>query len=110
MALLDPELRKEGLPLSEWGANETAWDKQRAKMVTEICASAGLAILGGDVWRQERDGRWRPTGDNWFSEKGPGEEISAFVRRSRVAADDYLDRYPLPGDGSVRFVIVCSEA
>jgi hypothetical protein len=108
LEMLDRELRETGLPLSAWGVNETAWDKKSAKRVTKVCADAGLAILGGDVWRQHGDGNWRATGDNWYSERRPREAVSAFVRRSRSETEAYLESYPDPGDGTIKFVVVCS--
>jgi hypothetical protein len=105
--VLDPETRSRGLVLSSWGVNEVAWDRHTVLQVIAAAANAGLPILGGDVWRADASGWWRPTGENWFSERHPGEDMSAYVERSRAEAIAYLGRYSEPPDGMTRYVVVC---
>jgi hypothetical protein len=107
---LDAVTRKRGLSLSEWGANEIAWDRVSAQQVAITAADGGFVIYGGDVWRRHAGGRWRPAGDNWFSERRPGENVPSFVERSKRETLAYMGKYSDPEDGSIRYVLVCEPA
>jgi hypothetical protein len=106
LELLDAETRNRGLSLESEGVNEVCWEKSDALRVVSVASQAGLPILGGDVWRHESDGRWRPTGDNWFSEPHQAEHARAFAERALSEATAFLERYPDPGNGTRRYVIV----
>jgi hypothetical protein len=97
------------MSLSSEGVNEVAWDKEDALRVVSMAANAGLPILGSDVWRVDPDGRWRASGDNWFSERRPFEAASAYVERSRAEAIAYLNRYPERRGSSTRYVVVSGK-
>ncbi len=104
---LDPVTRKRGLWLSEWGAKEMAWDRATALQVAKAAAAAGFVILGGDVWRRDASGRWRPALENWTSERRRGEDGPRFVERSKTETMAYISKYPDPEDGSIKYVLVC---
>jgi len=109
LGLLDAETRSRGLSLVSEGVNEVGWQKADALRVVSVAADAGLPILGGDIWQTDAGHRWRPTGDNWVSDRRSREDKTAYVERSRAEAIAYLNRYPDPGDGTTRYVVVCGK-
>ena len=61
---IDAVMLAHAVSLKDEGVNELAWERAMALQFAEAVAADGYVILGGDVWRRDPDGRWRPTYDN----------------------------------------------
>jgi Immunity protein 40 len=107
--LLDSETRARGISLISKGVNEYAWDRQDALSVVAAATNAGLPILGGDVWQQDVSERWRPTHQNWYSERRPNESPADYVSRSRAEALAFLNRHAEPAGQTIRYVVVVGK-
>jgi hypothetical protein len=106
---LDPSLVARSTSLEREGVKEVAWDKQTAHLVVRKLANLGYAILGGDVWKKDEHGRWRPAHDNWYLEPHRGEAAGSYIGRSLTRADAYIASHVDPEDGTVGYVIVAKR-
>ena len=86
---------------------EYAWRRPEALRAASALASAGFAILGGELWLVRGNEIWGalpqhagpPAVYHWESERGPSEPWTAFVERSRSEAFSAINA--LPADGEV---------
>lgn len=98
-------VRKHSVPVSDQSGSERALSKINTLRALELLIDSDTAVLGGDVYRMDRD-RMRPTYDNWYTERAEGESIIDFAVRSRRAAEEYVGDYADPEDGSIFYVLV----
>ena len=86
---------------------EYAWRRPEALRAASALASAGFAILGGELWLVRGNEIWGalpqhagpPAVYHWESERGPSEPWTVFVERSRSEAFSAINA--LPADGEV---------
>ncbi|WP_248796202.1 Imm40 family immunity protein [Pseudomonas sp. MWU13-2105] len=67
-------------------------------------SSAGVAILGGDVYSLE-SGCIEQNYDSWFCNKNNFESEADFVVRSALKAKEYIERYDV-SKGGILFALV----
>lgn len=87
--LIPESLFSIGKPTHADQTAETAWPVRVADQILRIVSEAGLAILGGDIYKTSENG-FIPTYDNWYSDIKPGEDWDRYVQRSFSASNDYL--------------------
>ena len=95
-----------GISLEPLGLEEVAWTMSDALEIVDLLAGKGVAVLGGDVYKESPDGLG-PTYENWYCERSSGENSRAFAKRSREEAVTFLSSYPDPA--KAKFVLVLSE-
>jgi len=81
-----------GRLLTDIGVRNWVLSKPEALSALDELAAAEIGVLGGDVYEMLQD-RMRPTRDNWYCNRQPGETNGAFVARSITQARDYIRRY-----------------
>lgn len=81
-----------------------ALDQAGALDVLKRLRDEGIAVAGGDVYRREND-CLEPTYDNWYCDRGDGEQIGEYVERSIGVAMNYVAEY-LNSDGRAFFSLV----
>jgi Immunity protein 40 len=101
-------LQTKGRSLQEIGVNEIALQRPAALEAIQALRGSQVAILGGDVLRL-LDGRPMYSGDNWYSQRYDSEDVTDFLRRSLDVAEQYINSYPDPEDGTVLYTLVISE-
>jgi hypothetical protein len=72
------------------GVDEVVWALGDVVRVLEILDRAGVAVLGGDVYRRENFG-FEPTYENWHAEKDRSESAEEFAKRSRIVAREFIN-------------------
>jgi hypothetical protein len=94
-----------GLPRTEADEGELALTKVEALKALRLLSDTNVAVLGGDVYKLESDGYFRPTYDNWCCNK---EDMSAseFAKLSHEKSLQYLENYNEGGDSNIRYVLV----
>jgi hypothetical protein len=105
---LPPELLARAVPGAE-GCAEMAWSRLDAVAVLSCLVGSSIATLGGDVLRRSGD-RTVPAYANWSCNRHAAEPWTAYVERSYREAEDYLRKFPDPEDGSIVYVLVCSNS
>ena len=85
-------LRAYAIPLDHLGDREVAWPRDKALEIVCVLQGTTWAVLGGDVLVQ-RDGAFRHSYDNWYSDRRPDEAALDFVGRSHRETRDYIERY-----------------
>ncbi|SRR6266571_5012535 len=99
-------VRAQAIDLSPWGVLEHAFRSEDAiEAVNEITA-AGIAVLGGDLWKQFH-ARPRPAHENWHVERHPGEQWQGYVARSQQTALAFIQEHGTKQE--VIFVLVCAD-
>jgi hypothetical protein len=102
---LSPDTRSKGVDLSSIGTIEIVWPIECYAEVVARVREAGLAVLGGDLLREERQ-ELRHTDDNWSCDIGQGEPWLDYVNRSCANAVHYLENMQQSG---LRFTLVTSN-
>jgi hypothetical protein len=107
--MLPPELMARGIYLEKYvGCHEYAWKFDDAKNVLVYLINQGYFILGGDVYRVQRDkisidaNSWYYVGEN---QKSKDENIKASYEK----AIEFLDRFHELFGGDYLYTIVFSE-
>jgi hypothetical protein len=67
--------------------------KQEAIEAIEYFQQEKIAILGGDVYCIDKNGKIELTYDNWYCDKMQGENYTEYCERSAKTAKDYIDKY-----------------
>jgi hypothetical protein len=49
------------------------------------------------------------TGDNWYADRRPGEDLMDYIERSIAEAERYIRSYPDPEDGTILYSPTISE-
>jgi len=102
-----------GKSLEMLGVRNWALDQAGALDALERLRDEGIAVSGGDVYRREND-RLEPTYDNWYCDRGDGEQgpdplrgpsEGEYVERSIGVAMNYITGY-LNSDGRAFFSLV----
>lgn len=93
-----------GKSLEMLGVRNWALDQAGALDALERLRDEGIAVSGGDVYRREND-RLEPTYDNWYCDRGDGEQVGEYVERSIGVAINYITEYLNP-DGRAFFSLV----
>ena len=105
----DDLCRSVGVSLDSPGLTEVGLKRADALHAVAILRSAGLAILGGDVYLRS-GGRVAPSdGNSWYVNRQPGEHADAYLRRSWERAESYIKMFPASLDSEPLFVIVTSN-
>jgi len=93
-----------GCNLSDLGVYEIAWKFHEALKVIRSVSAHGYIVLGGDVYRMDRDtGRISSTGDNWYSDD---QVLNDGVAKSAAVAEEYVRRYHARnGDGFLYSIV-----
>jgi hypothetical protein len=99
------EILNVGIPLSDVGIRNWALTKNDALTSLDQLLAEGVAVLGGDVFALRAE-RLESNYDNWFCDRAPDEEQSAFVARSINKAKDYVMRYPASSTDEFFFALV----
>lgn len=109
MSELEAFIAQHGTDLSPYGTNAFALRRQDALAVLRLAETSEALILGGDVMRRENE-NFTPTLDVWHCDPQPRELLAEFQRRSIVTAQEYIQNYADPGDGSIAFVLVLAKS
>ena len=97
-----------GRPLDEIGIRNWALTRSQALNAINELESAGIAILGGDVYYVS-DNRLSSSPDSWYCDQSPNQPWNAFVRRSATEARKYIEGYEIEEESDVLFAIVPRE-
>jgi len=100
-------IRSSAIPLDHLGVREVAWPRDTALEIVSVLQGTAWAILGGDVLIQ-RDGAFRHSYDNWYSDRRSDETASDFVTRSHRETRNYIQRYP-EKDAPISYVLVFDQ-
>lgn len=100
------ELR--GFSLQEIGSAGSALAKSDALEAVDALKESQVAILGGDVVIST-NGKLRYAKENWYIKKGSNEDLRDYLARSRQKAEDYIQTYPDPGNGTILYALIVSE-
>ncbi|MCC5959791.1 MAG: hypothetical protein JJU08_10670 [Rhodobacteraceae bacterium] len=85
-------LQKKGSPRTDADGGEIALRVEDAIAAVKLLHETDVGILGGDIYHIEEDGYFRPTYENWHTNK-TDEELDLFPEISRKRAEDYLSRH-----------------
>ncbi len=85
-------LKNAAYDLRPQGIGELAWLYPTVLDVIGILAAHGLAILGGDVYRQGKQSLVN-TGDNWYVPANSGMPWDVYVREAAQRAISYIETY-----------------
>lgn len=105
---LPPEFKTNARSMQDLGINDPAWAAEHIDEVLRLLETAGVAILGGDVY-EERDGRLHATFDTWYCERQSSESFANYVRRCWEHTRQYILAYPKEPKRSLYFVLVLSD-
>jgi hypothetical protein len=76
----------------------------------EILKGSQVAVLGGDVMEiVDGELQYLRTGDNWYADRRPGEDLMDYIERSIAEAERYIRSYPDPEDGTILYSPTISE-
>jgi len=101
-------LASRGLSLEALGLQERALSRSDALHAVGLVDSAGVPILGGDVY-VETNGQITSAYANWYAEPRDGESKTSFVARTYADTRTYISRYPNPPNGEPLFVLVTGD-
>jgi hypothetical protein len=97
-----------GVSLQELGLVDVGLPREDALHAVELLRASSVSILGGDVYFTRGDSVEQAFA-NWYTDRQPGEERSAFAERSCQQTKDYIESFPhRPGVTPV-FVLVVSQ-
>lgn len=105
---LRQKILKKSIPLEKFGINDFSWEKIDAIEMINLIQNEKIGILGGDVYRLEKD-RLISTYDNWFFEPEAEESINSFNLRSKKESIKYIENYPIEPGEKILFAIVFTE-
>ena len=103
--LIPEELAARSVSLDAIGFSSPGWSRADALQVLAALGPGSIGVLGGDVIRLENE-KLRNTPDSWYSERRTGESRAEFAARSIRHAENYIQRYPDPDNGTVLYVFV----
>jgi len=98
-----------GTPRTNAEGGEVALKNSDAIKALDLLSDTDIGVLGGDVYKLESDGYFRPTHDNWYINKGTEDKIT-FAKKSRNAAYKYLTNYTEQKDLDIWYVLVVDES
>jgi hypothetical protein len=87
---------------------QMAWEYPNVLEVVDWLSFQGIAVLGGDVLRQE-SGALRFTGDNWYVSVAPELTPLAFVTMANKRAKEYIASYQRASDHKYLFSLTCES-
>jgi hypothetical protein len=105
---IPPQLMGYARSMQDLGIKDLAWPAEHIDEVLRSLETAGVAILGGDVY-EERDRRLHATFDNWYCERQSRESFADYVRRCWEHTRQYILAYPKEPKRSLYFVLVLSD-
>ena len=100
-------LAAKGRDLRSIGLNEVALAKPDAIAAVRSLEGHQIAVLGGDVY-YEKEGKIRPTHENWFCNQNPNESPLEFAKRSQKIASDFLLSHNIGTEANQLYVLVLS--
>ena len=104
LEVLEDRLKSSVVDLTSEGSAEFAFPVSCARDVYESLADAGLLVLGGDLWRAEKDG-YSSCAEGWFiASSSEAPSVSRFDT-SRQKWNEFIDKLPDRADFYVTFVI-----
>ena len=94
---LSPSVASSAVDLTSEGSREYAFPVLISREVFDSLVSQGFVVLGGDLWKKEKDG-FSACGESWFSE-------SSSPSAARGAWFHFFNILPEGGDYYVTFVV-----
>jgi hypothetical protein len=102
--------KEKGRSLRDIGCAGFAFTRKDILDALESLKGSQVAVLGGDVLEiANGELRYLGTGDNWYADKRPREDLMDYIQRSIVEAERYIRTYPDPEDGTILYSPVISE-
>ncbi|WP_186436334.1 Imm40 family immunity protein [Cobetia crustatorum] len=98
-------LKVHGVSRTNVQGGEVGLDKAEAIEFLSILESAGVCVLGGDVYEVESDGYFRPTGDNWYCDRCELDEVT-YTEKTIVKAREYIKGYVEKEGVDIKYVVV----
>jgi hypothetical protein len=86
-------LQTRGIALQGFGVRDVALGREDAISALQFLREAAVPVLGGDVYFQ-RDSGLELAFANWHCDPKAGESPQDYLRRSLVAAEEYIKRFP----------------
>jgi hypothetical protein len=99
---------EKALSLSHLGVADLAWLRRDAIEMIKALDWSAIAILGGDVLKKENN-VYKYNYDNWHCDIRQGEAWDAYAQRSRKETEEYLKKYPDPGDNIYIYSLVFAD-
>ena len=96
------------ISLEEHGLNDLAWSKEDAINLIQSIMKDRVGILGGDVCELTSN-RLKFCGDNWACRRIQTESEEAYNLRSKIKSLQYIEKYPVPPNKKIIFVLVFTE-
>ncbi|RPI62826.1 MAG: hypothetical protein EHM48_03495 [Planctomycetaceae bacterium] len=87
------------------GVDEIGFSKLEVLKVITACEYSGKAILGGDIWRQDTDGKIISDGSNWYINRFKSESAGEYVRRSCAISRAYVEQLPDADEGRYLYTV-----
>jgi hypothetical protein len=84
---------KGAIPLTKWGVNALAWDRENALNFIQSISKENIGIIGGDVYLYD-SGKIKPLVDSWCWNKKINETSSEYNLRSKNESYEYISNYP----------------
>jgi hypothetical protein len=81
-----------GVSLASQHVNSTVFPAAVALPVVDALQSMGLVILGGDFWKRQDDGSFKPSYENWFAEE-PQKDAGYDKARQAVTEPRRVDMW-----------------
>jgi hypothetical protein len=87
--------KERGRALTEIGAAGVAFARRDILEALACLKGSQIAVLGGEVLKvfNRKPGY---TYDSWYANRGPAEDLGAYLERSIAAAEQYVRRHPDP--------------
>ena len=105
---LPETLINKAISLADLGVADLAWTRLDVFEIIKELDESNVAVLGGDVLKKE-DTKYKYNYDNWHSDIEPGEQWDDYAKRSRKETQEYLKRYPDPGDNTYIYSLVLTD-
>jgi hypothetical protein len=100
--------KEKGRALPEIGVAGVAFTREDILEALACLKGTQVAVLGGEVL-EIVNGRLRYTGDSWYANRGPEEDLLYYLERSIAETEQYIRRFPDPADGTILYSPVISE-
>ena len=102
-------IKVNGQPRTSATDKEVALNKKNVLKAVELLEGSDVVILGGDVYKKEDDGYYRPTYDNWYYNMDGSLDKKENAQASHIVAMNYLSSYKENEASNIQYVLVLDE-
>jgi hypothetical protein len=100
--------KEKGRALTEIGIAGVAFTREGILEALGCLKGSQVAVLGGDVL-EVVNGKPKYTSDSWYANREPEEDLRAYLERSIAEAEQYVQRFPDPEDGTILYSLTVSK-